>query len=316
MRTYLITGATGYIGRIIAEGLLKLNQDVTVVVRNPDKLCSFIMNNARIIVKDLVNADSVRQITGSYEYLIHCAAFTQSSYMMSNPVEVAESVINGTQNILELAVRCRVQSMVYLSSMEVYGHINCSDGRKVGEDELGNLDISNIRSCYPMAKRMAENFCHLYHKEYDVPVKIARLAQTFGRGISVDDNRVFAQFVRSIKENNDIVLHTQGNSVGNYCDIDDAVEAILFLLENGKSTEAYNIVNEANTMTIREMAEMVTDKIAGGKIGITYDVPKDNRYGYAVETGLRLSSSKMKNLGWEAKTSLEEMYWRMIGDKI
>ncbi|WP_313186530.1 NAD-dependent epimerase/dehydratase family protein [Lacrimispora sp.] len=316
MNTYLITGATGYIGKMIAERLLVLNHDVTVIVRNSDKLCDFIKNNAKIIEADLVNLESVHQITGSYEYLIHCAASTQSSYMMSNPVEVAESVVNGTQNILELAARCHTQSMVYLSSMEVYGQIDCSDGRRVTEEELGNLDISDIRSCYPMAKRMAENFCHLYQHEYGVPVKIARLAQTFGRGVKADDNRVFAQFARAVKENKDIVLHTHGNSVGNYCDIDDAVDAILFLLENGKFAQAYNIVNEANTMTIREMAEMVADKIAGNKIGVTYNIPKVNQHGYAAETGLRLSGSKMKKLGWEAKTNLEEMYRRMIGNII
>ena len=316
MSAYLITGATGYIGKMIAERLLDLNHDVTVIARNPDKLCDFIKNNAKIIESDLVKSESVRQITGSYEYLIHCAASTQSSYMMSNPVEVAESVVNGTQNILELATRCHTQSMVYLSSMEVYGQINCSDGRRVIEEELGNLDISDIRSCYPMAKRMAENFCHLFHHEYGVPVKIARLAQTFGRGVRADDNRVFAQFARAVKEKKNIVLHTQGNSVGNYCDIDDAVEAILFLLENGKFAEAYNIVNEANTMTIREMAEMVADKMSGNKIGVTYNIPNVNQYGYAAETGLRLSSAKMKKLGWEAKTNLEEMYWRMIRNMI
>ena len=316
MSTYLITGATGYIGKMIAERLLELNHDVTVIVRNPDRLCDVVKSNAQIIVADLVNSNLVRKITGSYEYLIHCAASTQSAYMISNPVEVAESVVNGTQNILELAARCHIQSMVYLSSMEVYGQIDCSDGRRVTEEELGNLVISDIRACYPMAKRMAENFCHLYQHEYGVPVKIARLAQTFGRGVRVGDNRVFAQFARAVKENKDIVLHTQGNSVGNYCDIDDAVEAVLFLLENGAFAEAYNIVNEANTMTIREMAEIVTDKIAGKKIGLTYNIPKVNQYGYAAETGLRLSGSKMKNLGWEAKINLEEMYRRMIRNMI
>ncbi|WP_333650818.1 NAD-dependent epimerase/dehydratase family protein [Lacrimispora sp.] len=314
MSTFLITGATGYIGRMITRRLLEQNHDVTVIVRNKNKLCDFMKYSVQIIEADLVNLEAVCQISGDYEYLIHCAAATQSSYMMSNPVEVAGSIVNGTQNVLTLAVRCHAQSMVYLSSMEVYGQIDCSEGKKVTEEELGSVDISKIRSCYPMAKRMAENFCHIYHHEYGVPVKIARLAQTFGRGVREEDNRIFAQFARSVRENKDIILHTQGNSVGNYCDTDDAVDAILFLLENGKSSEAYNIVNEANTMTIREMAEMVTDKIANGEIGVTYNIPKDNQYGYAAETGLRLSGSKMKKLGWEAKTGLEEMYRKMIGN--
>lgn len=312
MKRYIITGATGYIGSMLAERLLKEDKDVTAIVRNPERLKSSIRRKVKVFQADIVNQEATSQITDFYDCLIHCAAYTHSSYMISNPVEVAESIVNGTQNMLKLAVRCRVKSMVYLSSMEVYGKIDCSSDRRIGEDELGDLDISNIRSCYPMAKRMAENFCHLYYSEYGVPVKIARLAQTFGRGVPPGDKRVFAQFAESVRNNTDIVLHTKGNSVGNYCDIDDVIDAIIFLSKYGEPAQAYNIVNEANTMTIREMAELVSKKISGGKIKVTYDIPNDNRFGYAAETGLRLSGAKMKELGWESKTDLEEMYRRML----
>jgi UDP-glucuronate decarboxylase len=315
MKRYIITGATGYIGSMLVERLLKEDKDVTVVVRNPERLKSSIRNKVKVIQADIVNLEATCKITDLYDCLIHCAAYTQSSYMISNPVEVAESIVNGTQNMLKLAVRCHVKSMVYLSSMEVYGKVDCPSDSRIGEDELGDLDISNIRSCYPMAKRMAENLCHLYHSEYGVPVKIARLAQTFGRGVRPGDKRVFVQFAESVRNNTDIVLHTKGNSVGNYCDIDDVIDAILFLSKYGESAQAYNIVNEANTMTIREMAELVSKKISGGKIKVTYDIPYDNRFGYAAETGLRLSGAKMKELGWESKTDLEEMYRRMLTDK-
>ena len=79
-----------------------------------------------------------------------------------------------------MCVQKQVESMVYLSSMEVYGDIDCNDGRYVSEKELGNIDIDSSRSCYPLGKRMAEHYCHIFHKEYHVPVKIARLSQAFG----------------------------------------------------------------------------------------------------------------------------------------
>lgn len=314
MKRYLITGGTGYIGSMLVERLLNQeNTEVAVIVREPGRLSNKIRDNVKIICADITDRETILQIEGDYDYLIHCAAPTRSSYMVSHPVETAETIVDGTRNMLELSVRCHISSMVYLSSMEVYGNIDCSDGRKVSEKELGELDISNVRSCYPMAKRMAENFCHLYYHEYGVPVKIARLAQTFGRGIHPDDNRVFAQFVRAVQAGVDIVLHTHGTSMGNYCDIDDAVDAVLFLLDKGEAAQAYNIVNENNTMTIREMAELVAEKIAKGEIKVTYDIPDDNRFGYAAPTGLKLSGAKMKALGWEAETGLEEMYRRSIG---
>ena len=246
------------------------------------------------------------------DYIIHCASPTQSSYMISNPVETIDSIVIGTKNVLELAKRFNVKSMVYLSSMEVYGQIDCSDGRRVCEDELGNIDLFNVRSSYPLGKRMAENLCYSYYKEYNVPVKIARLAQTFGKGVSKDDTRVFAQFAKAVMEEKDIVLHTLGDSMGNYCDIDDAISAIMLILEKGKLGEAYNIVNESNTMTIREMAELVTNTIAQGQIKVIYDIPNENQYGYAAKTGLRLSSEKLRQLGWKSEKNMEDMYKEMI----
>lgn len=312
---YIITGASGYIGSMLSERLIQEGKDVTVIVRKPERLKEKIRDKVKVIQSDIVNPDALRKITDPCDCLIHCAASTQSSYMMTNPVEVAASIVNGTQNILELAVKAPVRNMVYLSSMEVYGRIDCSDGRRVSEEELGELNLSDVRSCYPMAKRMAENFCHLYYREHGVPVVIARLAQTFGRGVHPDDKRVFAQFADAVRCNRDITLHTLGNSTGNYCDIDDALDAILLLSEKGSPGEAYNIVNERNTMTIREMAEMVADKIAGGKIRVTFDIPEENTYGYAADTGLRLSGSKLRELGWEAKTGLETMYWKMLASE-
>ena len=103
--------------------------------------------------------------------------------------------------------------------------------------------------------------------------------------------------------------------MGNYCDIDDTVDAILFILLHGKDSEAYNVVNEENTMSIREMAELVAAKMGGGSIKVTYNIPEDNRYGYAADTGLWLSGKKLKELGWEARRGIEEMYRRMLFEK-
>lgn len=309
---YLVVGASGYIGSMIASKLISQGKEVTVVVRDVNRLASYIGENAEVIQADITNRESISQINEKYDYVIHCAAPTKSAYMISNPVEVIETIVMGTEHILRLAKRCNVKSMVYLSSMEVYGQVECLEGKRVGEDELGYIDLSSVRSCYPEAKRMAENLCYSYCKEYGVPVKIARLAQTFGRGIHSDDNRIFAQFAKAVKTNSDIILHTAGDSVGNYCDIDDTVEAILYMLEQGENGQAYNVVNEANTMTIKEMAELVANKIAHKKIKVCYDIPEDNKYGYAAKTGVRLSGAKLRALGWEAKTDIVEMYQRML----
>lgn len=312
MSTYLITGATGYIGSMVAEKFMREGHRVILLVRNPEKLKEPLRQKAGIIIGDVCDTAVWDTISPSVDYVIHCAAPTASAYMVEYPVETAEVIIEGTRNALEFAKRCGGCRLLFLSSMEVYGTMECTDDRKVTEEELGYLDVSLPRSAYPMAKRMAEHMCFAYYKEYGVQSVIARLAQTFGRGVLASDRRVFAQFADSVRNGKDIVLHTKGNSVGNYCDIDDVLAALEVLLEKGVPGQAYNIVNEKNTMTIKEMAELVVDKIANYKINIVFDIPKDNHYGYAADTGLRLSGEKLRKLGWEAQTGLEQMYRNML----
>lgn len=314
MEKYLITGVTGYIGSMLAKRIISSGHKVSVIVRAPSRLDEEISASAEVIQADIADRESIACITEKYDYIIHCAAPTKSAYMISNPVEVIDTIVKGTEHILDLAVRCDAKSVVYLSSMEVYGRISCPAGKRIAEDEMGYINVADVRSCYPIAKMMAENLCHSYFAEYGVPVKIARLAQVFGRGIRPDDNRIFAQLANAVRTGSDIVLHTDGSSMGNYCDIDEAIDAILYLLQNGANSEAYNVVNEENAMCIREMAELVAERIAGGSIQVTYDIPEGNPFGYASDTGLRLSGEKLKALGWEAKCSLEEMYRKMLQD--
>lgn len=310
MKSYCVTGATGYVGSMLIKNIRKLDQKSKIVafVRDEKKAKKLLPLDVEIRVIDLSNRQVMLQVNDNYDYIIHCASITKSAEMISHPVEVIESIVNTTQNVLELARICKAKSIVFVSSMEVYGNIDCTDGHRVSEDEMGFVDLLNIRSCYPIGKRMAENICYSYYKEHGIPVKIARLAQTFGYGILPTDNRVFVQFAKAAKNKTDIVLHTKGDSMGNYCDISDAIKGLLLILENGVNGEAYNVVNEKNTMTIKQMAELVAQKIAGGNIKVVYDIPENNNYGYAATTGLRLSGKKLMDLGWKPTKTLEEMY--------
>ncbi|MBS5958079.1 MAG: NAD(P)-dependent oxidoreductase [Clostridiales bacterium] len=314
MDKYLITGATGYIGSLIVKNLLSNISDtenklsVTAIVRDTMRAKSMLSDNINIINADITDTSKMSEIKGDFDYILHCASTTKSSQMISNPVETASGIVIGTQNVLDLARRSHVKSMVYLSSMEIYGNIDCTDGHLVSEEELGELDILHTRSCYPLGKRMAEHFCYAYFKEYDIPVKIARLAQTFGAGILPGETRVFAQFANAVINNDNIVLHTAGNAVGNYCEVQESINAIMLILKKGADGEAYNVVNEANTMTIRQMAQLVAERVAKGKISVEFNISKQNNYGYAPDTGIRLSSEKLRELGWSPVKDLQQMY--------
>lgn len=319
--TILITGATGMIGSLLVGKILKENNFDRIVLLVRDKKRAerhydgFHKSNYKKLsfVESRIEEINLEKVSVTVDSIIHCACITQSKEMVTHPVETADSIVLGTKNILELAREKKVKSMVYLSSMEVYGKVE-DTGKPLKENELGDIDLQIARSCYPMAKRMAEHYCHLYHKEYAVPVKIARLAQTFGEGVRPEDARVYMQFARAAYEGKDIILKTHGTSMGNYCAIDDAIEGIWTILHKGNPGEVYNVVNEANTMSILDMAHLVSEEIAGGKIQVRIEPEDFVKTGYAPDTGLRLSGEKLRKLGWQPHKELAEMYREVINE--
>lgn len=315
----LITGATGLIGVSLVRTLLcvnrvnKLNLRVFALIRNREK--------AEAIYGDLLERKDLLLILGDVteklfmsqkvDYIFHCASITTSKIMVSNPVETLLTSVDGTKYVLEFAKDNECKSVVYVSSMEVYGSF-AEANRNVTENELGYIDPLAIRSNYPESKRLCENMCVAFYSEYKVPVKIARLSQTFGAGILPGENRVFAQFARSVIEGKDIVLHTKGLSEGNYCYTRDTIMGLLFILLRGENAEAYNVSNPETHMTIAEMAKMVCEKCGYGKINVVFDIPNSNSFGYAADTRMKLNSDKLQKLGWKPEIGLEEAYNRMI----
>lgn len=320
--SYLITGITGFLGSMTAkelmhsqpykQGRIKITGIARDVFRTGQIFHGAERQRLSMVKSDIRDRERLLSaIDFHVDYIIHCASVTQSAEMMRHPVETADSIVLGTCHMLELGKRLQIKSMVCLSSMEVYGMVD-DIGRPRKEEELGEIELFSSRSCYPFGKRMAEHYCYIYQQEYGVPVKIARLAQTFGKGIRPDDNRVYMQFARAAYEGRDIVLKTTGDSMGNYCAAEDAVNAVFTILYYGRDGEAYNVVNEANTMCIRDMAELVANEIAGGRIKVETKPEDFGRTGYAPDTGLRLSGEKLRQLGWRPSKDLVEMYQNVI----
>lgn len=307
--TILVTGATGLIGSIVIKALQRCRKiSIIGLARSSQKVESIFPNkdNITFLYQD-ISAPITTRI--KCDYIIHTATPTVSKYFMSNPVEVMDNIYSGTKQMLEYAKINSVKGMVYLSSMEAFGVVK--DDKRLEESELGYIDIQNIRSCYSEGKRHAELLCKCYAVEYGVNVCIARLSQTFGAGIMPTENRVFAQFARSALRGEDIVLHTKGQSVGNYCYTRDAVKALFLLLKKGEKGQVYTVVNEETTRTIAELAEMVANILSGHRSKVVFDIPEGNQYGYAPETKLRLSGEKLRALGWKPEVGLEDMFRRM-----
>lgn len=310
----LVTGASGLIGRALTKKLLEVGAHVVALVRNESKakkaFASLPQDNLELFVCDVRNLIPQNK---DVAYIIHGANPTASKSFVDTPVEVVHAAVTGTENVLEFARVNPVESLVYLSTMEVYGAPE--DDRKVTEETGTTLNPMCVRSCYPESKRLCECMCAAYAHEYAVPAKVLRLTQTFGTGVAYDDSRVFAEFARSVIEGRDIVLRTKGATKRNYLSVNDAVEAALTVLLLGTSGEAYNAANETTYCSIREMADMVAETFGAGKCKVVIDEPEDiGSFGYAPTLKMNLSAAKLKALGWRAKDSLADMFAAMIKD--
>lgn len=308
--SFLITGATGLIGSYLVHCLLAANDkiSVTLPVRDMEKAKSIYgEENPRVNLFRCDLLEYVRNLDDYHDYVIHCASPTSGKYITENPVETYSLTTETTKCLLEYSKRKSIKSMVYISSIEYYGQI--LDDRIITEDVLGYVDPTSPRSSYPLGKRAAEYLCTAYAIEYGVPVKIARLTQTFGSKVAINDNRVFAQFARSIITGNDIVLHTSGGSAKPYCYIVDCISAILCILLDGHNGEAYNVANENTYISIRELAKFLRDNF-NSDIGIRIELHPE--MGYAAETRLHICTKKLASLGWIPKYDLKDMFERLI----
>lgn len=307
---YLLTGATGLIGSALLRKLVAEGNSVTCPIRNKEKARGLfdgeIYNKVQWI--ELPLEKYLQDMDKHFDYIIHCASPTASKYFVSNPVETLSFNIATTTAIMEYAKNHSVKGVLFLSSLESYGTVTEGD-RLIDEDYQGYVNPLEVRSSYNIAKRTCECICHAYSQEYNVPVKVVRLTQIISSKVAEEDMRVYAQLARSAAREEDIILHTEGTSARQYLYIDDAVEALITVLLKGNSGEAYNVANEETYITIRSMAEFVQKHFNPEHKVV---IQKRDDMGYAPVTKLRLSTKKLRDLGWSPRYGLFEMYEALI----
>lgn len=305
--TVLITGATGLIGSVLMRTLVAANEKYGLAIKAIGQIRN--MEKAKRVLADVI--DKVRLTTtddAEADYIIHTVSPTTSKFFIEHPVETIKASVGSTMSVLEAARKNRA-AVVYLSSMEQYG-VPYENGQKMTEDKVGVIDHLNIRSSYSESKRLCECLCASYAAEYGVDVKIVRLAQTVGAGVPLSDNRMPMQFARAVVEGKDIVLHTEGKSISNFIYLTDAVKGILTVLERGEKGEAYNVCNDRETRSVREIAELICHEVAGDRIKV--QIEKKENMGYAPDVVMYLDSEKLRKLGWQAEVGMAEAYRRLV----
>ena len=311
----MITGACGLIGSFLVDVLMmsnqKYNTNITVVAYDFKE--EYIKNRFNNYLNDIhfkyiyQDVNLPLKYNNQVDYIMHLASNAHPSLFKTDPVGTIKANIVGLNNLLEYAKENKVKRILYTSTGEVYGVANDVDEFK--EDYSGYVDPTNSGSCYPASKRCAETLCVSYSEQYSVETVIARPSHIYGPTYTKSDSRVYAEFIRNVLEDKDIVLKSEGKAVRSYTYVADCVLGLLYILLNGENKNAYNIANKESITSIKHMAEIIA-KIGNKKV--IMDIPKEiSKIANPMECGV-LNSDKLESLGWHGHFDLEKGYQHTI----
>ena len=318
-KAVVVTGATGLIGKTLVGTLLAREDEfaagttVCVLVRDAQKAHALFGEHDALRV---VTWDAARPFDGlegveRANFIFHCANMTSSAAFVESPVEVIGTTIGGAHAMLELA-RKTGASLCMLSTMETYGEVGAE--HPLREDQGGFLDAMVVRNSYPEAKRLDEALSAAYASQYGVDVKVVRLTQTFGPGVAPDDGRVFAYFARCALEGKDIVMLTEGAKRNAYLYTADAVSALICVAARGTAGHAYNAANDETFCAVRDMAQLVASEFGAGRTQVRFELDPQAAAKFRKGSVLKLDTGALRELGWNPRVGLVEMYRRMMAD--
>lgn len=295
----LITGAGGLICSALVDFLMKLELDIQVYAagRDPEKLKERFSHWQSAPNLHYVRYDALEPLALDMpmDFLIHGASNASPKAYATQPVETMLANFTGMHNVLEYAKDSHSRGVLYVSSSEVYGRKD--NAELYGEAEYGFVDILNPRACYPCSKRAAETLCAAYTAQFGLRTVIVRPGHIYGPTATAHDDRASSQFPRDVLAGKDIIMKSAGSQLRSYCYVLDCVSAMVTVLLDGQTAEAYNISNPDSVVTIRQMAEGFA-QAAGRRI--VFENPSDVEVkSYNLMDNSALDAQRLMNLGWK-----------------
>lgn len=309
-KTFLITGAKGYLASSMIRFLLYLNRQydlnlfIYATTRNPDSLPEYIAldDSIQYIAFDKFEIHNYEK---KVNFLIHCTNPTSRLEFINHPLETFDIINTGTRRILDFAKDNTVDSVLYLSSVEIYGSPNINS--LVTEDQFFALDPNDIRNCYPLGKKVAEYLCNTYHKKFNLPINIVRPSSVQGLFQPYTEDRIYNQILRCIIEHKDFVFKTKGETAKTLIYTMDAVIGMLMILTSGKYGETYNLTDNRTFFKMKDIVQMLFDHFDAG-LQVKFELEDDAKTGYIAPLSYNLSTEKLERLGWKPHTDLFQIY--------
>lgn len=300
MKTILITGVAGFLGSNLAEKLLQNNnikiigvdnfytgQKSNIVRLNQYKNFLFMEHDIIVPIGIVEDIDEI--------YNLACPA--SPPHYQKDPIYTSKISVLGMLNIVELAQR-KSAKLFFASTSEVYGD---PLEHPQTEQYRGNVNCTGIRACYDEGKRMAESIIFDYYRKNRLPIKVARIFNTYGPYMDKNDGRVVSNFIIQALKNKDITIYGDGSQTRSFCYVDDLLEGFVkFMDSNDDITGPVNLGNPFE-FTVGELANRVLTLLPESTSKVIHEqLPEDD----PTRRRPNIDLAK-KSLGWEPKIPID-----------
>jgi len=293
----LITGGAGFLGSHLSERLLSEGHDI---------LCAdnFYTSTKQNIIHllphpnfELIRHDITFPLYLEVDQIYNLACPASPIHYQRDPVQTTKTSVHGAINMLGLAKRTGA-TILQASTSEVYGD---PVTHPQTEDYWGNVNPIGPRSCYDEGKRCAETLFFDYRRQHNLPIKVARIFNTYGPKMLPNDGRVVSNFIVQALKGSNITIYGDGNQSRSFCYVDDLVDGLIKLMNSKEQLTGPINLGNPGEFTIKELAEKVV-KMTNSTSRIIYaSLPQDD----PTQRKPDIAQAKAK-LDWNPKITLDE----------
>lgn len=301
----LVTGAAGFLGSHLSQRFLEAGHEVigldnyyTGSKRNLEPLSSF-------KTFEMIRHDVTHPIFLEVDAIANLACPASPVHYQRHPTQTLKTSVIGVTNMLGLAKRLGIR-ILQASTSEVYGDPTVNPQT---EDYWGNVNPIGIRACYDEGKRVAETLLFDYHRQYDIEIKVARIFNTYGPRMQIDDGRVVTNFIVQALRGNPLTVYGDGLQTRSFCYVDDLVRGLELLFDSPATVTGPVNLGNPTEFTMLELAEKII-QLTNSNSEISFqELPGDDPKQRKPDI-----SKAREILGWNPLTELNDGLKKTIAD--
>jgi UDP-glucuronate decarboxylase len=299
----LVTGGSGFIGSHLSRRLLDLGHEVLVVdnfYSSSRRNLIDLLDNPRF---ELIRHDITFPLYVEVDQIYHLACPASPVFYQRDPVQTTKTCVHGSINMLGLAKRLGARILLS-STSEVYGDPAMHPQT---ESYWGNVNPIGVRSCYDEGKRCAETLFFDYYRQHQLPIKVARIFNTYGPNMLANDGRVVSSFIVSALAGEPLTVFGDGAQTRSFCYIDDMVDGLIALMSSAPEVTGPINLGNPGEFTMLELATKVQALIGSDRPLEYRPLPADD----PVRRQPDITRAR-EILGWEPKVPLDDGLVRTI----